>query len=72
MRPKRKDLVPVVPLPEVSAEDRIMLTGAFKAGLILSWRGDIQRGICLTRGGRQDECVEVNQLKKYLEKLKAS
>ena len=61
-----------VPLPpEVSADDRTVLTAAYKAGLILAWKRDSERGYCLRLAGRLDEYVEVNQLTKYLEKLKA-
>jgi hypothetical protein len=73
MRPKRKkDLLPVSPPPlEVSDDDRSVLMGAYKAGLIQAWKRDTERGYCLAFAGRQDEYVEVRHLTKYLEGLKA-
>ena len=72
MTPKRKkNLLPAAPPPmEVSVDDRIILTGAFKAGLIQAWKRDTERGYCLAFTGRQDEYVDVKHLPKYLEALK--
>ena len=73
MRPKRKkDLLPASPPPmEVSDDDRLVLAGAYKAGLIHAWKRDTERGYCLAFVGRQDEYVEVKHLTKYLETLRA-
>jgi len=57
---------------EVSAEDRTTLTGAYKAGLILAWKLDIEHGYCLTLPGRPEEYVQVGRLTQYLEALKPS
>ena len=62
---------PVSP-PDVSAEHRTVLTEAFKAGLILAWKRDVDRGYCLSRAGRVDEYVELDQLPRYLERLRAT
>jgi hypothetical protein len=70
---RKKDLLPVPPPPqEVSGDDRIVLTGAYKAGLILAWKLDTSRGYCLTLSGRPDEYVEVGKLTRYLDKLKGA
>lgn len=60
---------PVVPV-EVSNNDRAVLAGAYKAGLIVSWKFDIERGYRLARPGRPDEYVALPNLVSYLEKLK--
>lgn len=72
--PKRKkDRLPAPPPPpEISGDERTALTDAYKAGLILAWKRDAERGYCLSRGGRQDEYVAVNQLTGYLKKLKGA
>jgi hypothetical protein len=72
MRPKRAKNVPPAALvpPVVSGDDRTVLTAAYKAGLILAWKRDTQRGYCLTLAGRPDEYVDVDQLTTYLERLK--
>ena len=57
---------------EVSGDDRLVLTGAYKAGLILAWKRDTERGYCLTLAGKSDEYVEVDKLALYLAKLKAA
>jgi hypothetical protein len=64
MSPKRKkDAVPATPAPrEISGDDRLVLTGAYKAGLILAWKRDTDRGYCLTLAGTSDEDVEVAKL----------
>jgi hypothetical protein len=73
-RPKGKKppLPTAVPPPEVSGDDRALLIDAYKTGLIISWRLDVERGYCLTRGGRPDEYVEVGRLPKFLEGLRAT
>jgi hypothetical protein len=72
MRLKRKkDVLPAPPPMEVSDGDRLVLVGAYKAGLIQAWKRDTERGYCLTFTGRQDEYVDVKHLTKYLEGLKA-
>jgi len=68
---RKKDQAPAVVVPpEVSGDDRAVLARAYQAGLILSWKRDTARGYCLSLGGRPDEYVEVDQLAKYVEKLK--
>ncbi len=64
MSPKRKkDAAPAAPPPgEVSGDDRLVLTGAYKAGLILAWKRDTERGYCLTLAGKSDEYVDVDKL----------
>lgn len=70
---RKKDLPPEpVPAPDVSADDRIVLTSAYKAGLIVAWKREAVRGYRLTLAGRPDEYVEVEQLTKYLQKLGSS
>jgi hypothetical protein len=70
---RKKDLLPPPPPPqEVPGDDRIVLTGAYKAGLILAWKLDSARGYCLMRSGRPDEYVEVGKLTRYLDKLKGT
>ncbi len=71
MRPKRtKNATPAVPPPiESSTSDRALLTNAYKAGLIVAWKRDAERGYRLTFGDRPDEYVEVTKLTRYLEKL---
>jgi hypothetical protein len=71
MRAKRtKDVVPALPVPvECSTSDRAVLADAYKAGLIVAWKRDAERGYRLTFAGRADEYVEVAKLTRYLEKL---
>ena len=71
MRPKRtKDVLPAIPHPvESSASDRAVLTVAYKAGLIVAWKRDAERGYRLTFAARPDEYVEVTKLARYLERL---
>ena len=67
---RRKDLLPeLVPAPDVSADDRTVLAGAYKAGLIVAWKLEALRGYRLTLAGQREEYVEVAQLTKYVEKL---
>jgi hypothetical protein len=56
----------------VSGADRTALTDAYKAGLIVAWSRDIARGYRLALAGRPDEYVDVDQLTKYLAKLRAA
>jgi hypothetical protein len=71
LRPKRtKDVLPAPPDPvECSTSDRALLTDAYKAGLIVAWKRDAERGYRLTFGDRRDEYVEVTKLTRYLERL---
>ena len=65
--------VPAQPVPlEVSTSERDVLTGAYKAGLIVAWKRDVERGFRLSFAGRADEYVEVNKLTSYLERLKGA
>jgi hypothetical protein len=57
---------------EVSDSDREALIGAFKAGLIMAWKRDAERGYRLTFEGARDEYVEVAKLASYLGKVKAA
>lgn len=70
MRTKRtKD----APSPAVvSDSDRDLLARAYKNGLIAAWRRDPARGYQLTFGDREDEYVEIANLSRHLEKLRAS
>ena len=74
MRLKRtKDLLPGPPDPvEVSPSDRALLTGAYRAGLITTWKRDAERGYRLTFARRPDEYIEVTKLTSYLQKLKGA
>ena len=58
------------PLPEILAPDRILLTEAYKTGLILGWKHDSERGVRVTAANRPDEYVEIANLPKYLQKLR--
>jgi hypothetical protein len=71
LRAKRtKVAVPGLPDPlECLSSDRAILTDAYKAGLIVAWKRDAERGYRLTFAGRPDEYVEVTKLPRYLEKL---
>ena len=72
MRAKRtKDATPTPPpSAEAPGPDRELLTGAYKAGLIVGWRHDRERGYRLTLGNRRDEYVEMAKLSSYLERLR--
>ena len=62
--------MPAVPNPiECSTTDRALLIDAYKAGLIVAWKRDAERGYRLTFRDRPDEYVEVAKLTRYLEKL---
>jgi hypothetical protein len=70
---RKKDLLPAPPPPaEVSGSDRAALTSAYKAGAILAWKRDAERGYRLTLAGRAEEYVEVAKLTSYLQKLKGA
>ena len=67
---RKKRLPPEpVPAPYASADDRNVLAGAYKAGLIVAWKREALRGYQLTLPGRREEYVEVERLTKYIEKL---
>src|SRR5262249_38764376 len=67
---RTKSLLPVpAPPEEVSSADLTALTNAYKAGLIVGWRRDTDRGYRVTRAGQPDEYVEISKLASYLEKL---
>jgi hypothetical protein len=73
VRKRTKAAVPGLPAPvECSTADRAALTGAYKAGLILAWKRDAERGYRLSLAGRPDEYVEVTKLTRYLEKLSSA
>ncbi|MGH7263503.1 MAG: hypothetical protein ACREMB_01455 [Candidatus Rokuibacteriota bacterium] len=73
MRKRTKTAVPGPPDPgEISASDRTVLTGAYKAGLIKAWKREAERGYRLTFAGRPDEYVEVSKLNNYLAKLNSA
>lgn len=70
---RTKRPAPAAPLaPEVSGEDRAVLASAYKAGLILAWKRDIERGYRLTLAGPREEYIEVAKLTRYLDKLKTA
>ena len=71
MRANGKKTGTVAGVPaEASAEDRTALTGAYKAGLILAWKLDTERGYRLTLAGRPEEYVQVSLLTQYLKALR--
>ena len=70
-RAKRPATTPPL-APEVSGNDRAALATAYKAGLILAWKRDVERGFRLTLAGPREEYIEVAKLVGYLEKLKAA
>jgi hypothetical protein len=74
MTAKRKKEVPAAPavVAEVSGDDRVLLADAYKAGLILAWKLDAARGFCVSRVGRADEYVDVDQLTRYIAKLRSA
>jgi hypothetical protein len=72
VRATRKKDPPSEPVPDVSADDRTALTGAYKAGLIVAWKREAVLGYRLTLAGQQDEYVEVEQLTTYLKKLSSA
>jgi hypothetical protein len=68
-RPKGTTAAPS-PLPEMSSDERSLLTDAYKAGLISGWKIDRERGYRLTLASSHDEFVEVARLTSYLEGLR--
>jgi integrase len=60
----------VPPLAEILAPDRNLLTQAYKAGLILGWKHDPERGVRVAVANRLDEYVELTYLSRYLAKLR--
>ena len=72
MKAKRtKAAAPAPPPPaEMSGNDRVVLTNAYKTGLIVGWSRDSERGYRLTLGDRRDEYVEIAKLTTYLDKLR--
>ena len=72
MRAKRTKDAILTPPPsaETSGADRDLLTHAYKAGLIVAWRHERERGYRLTLGNRRDEYVEMAKLSSYLERLR--
>lgn len=60
---------PVEP-EEISTSDRAVLAGAYKAGLIMGWKRDAERGYRLTFAGREEAYVEVTKLASYIERRK--
>ena len=72
MKPKRtKNTIPAhPPLADISGSDRDVLTHAYKTGLIVGWKRDIERGYRLTLGDRRDEYVEITKLTSYLDRLR--
>jgi hypothetical protein len=69
-RKPAKTAPPALPPPvESSTSDRVVLIGAYKAGLIVAWKRDAERGYRLSFADRPDEYVEVTKLPRYLEKL---
>jgi hypothetical protein len=68
---KRRKTAPAPPPPpvECSPSDRAILTDAYKAGLIVAWKHDAERGYRLTFADRREEYVEVAKLTRHLEKL---
>jgi hypothetical protein len=58
------------PLPDMSGQDRDLLTNAYKTGLIVSWKRDGDRGCRLTLGQGLDEYVEMTNLPGYLQTLR--
>ena len=72
MKAKRTKATPPTLSPEMSGGDRDLLASAYKTGLITGWRQDRERGYCVALGDRRDEFVEVAQLSRYLQKLRAA
>jgi len=63
--------VPATSPTEIPGPDRDLLTHAYKAGLILAWKHDHERGYQVTVDNRPDEYVETTKLSSYLEKLRS-
>ena len=70
---RKKEVLPMpAPVEEVSSDQRVALTSAYRDGLIVAWKRDSSRGFCLTLSGRADEYVEPDKLARYLLKLKGA
>ena len=70
---RTKPRPPATPAPlEVPDDDRVVLAGAYRAGLILAWKRDVERGYRLTLAGPREEYIEVAKLSGYVEKLRAA
>src|SRR5262245_14574991 len=54
---------------EIAASDRDALVAAYQAGVITSWKRDIERGYRVSIAGRPDGYVDVSHLIKYLTTL---
>jgi hypothetical protein len=70
MRAKRTKEPAAPPPGEVTANDRDVLIGAYKSGLIKGWKRDNEQGYRLTLGDQRDTFVEVAKLTGYLEGLR--
>jgi hypothetical protein len=57
---------------ECSTSDRAVLIDAYKAGLIVAWKRDAERGYRLSFAHRPDEYVEVTKLTRYLQGLNST
>jgi hypothetical protein len=62
---------PVAPAP-VGQNERDVLIGAYKSGLISGWKRDTEQGYRLSLGRHGDRYVEVAKLTRYLEGLRKS
>lgn len=74
MRAKRATAAtaPTLSAPETPSGDQALLTQAYKAGLIVGWKHDGERGYRLTLRDRRDEYVEIAKLSGYLDRLRRS
>lgn len=72
MKPKRTKATTPAPPVEMSGNDRELLTSAYKTGLIAGWQQDRERGYRVALGNRPDQFVEVTELSRYLDKLRAA
>ena len=68
----KRTKAPAVPAaPQVSETDRDMLVGAYRSGLISSWKRDSDQVYRLTLGPKgEDAYVEVAKLTRYLDDLR--
>ena len=73
MPTKRTKAPAIPPAPQVSETDRDMLIGAYRSGLISSWKLDSEQVYRLTHGPKgEDAYVEVAKLTRYLDGLRKS